>query len=282
MNMNRREFLTGAALAAMPALAANGNAADAGAAHAGRIRIAHLTDPQLGFSRQGKTPAAKYAADLKRLERAIGIVNGLKPDLALVTGDVTNRWQDVDKDWPRLLKMFEVPLAVAPGNHDVGMPVKKEMYDKYMSVFGYDRKAFDVNGWRIIVGNTQFWRKGDLVEEQDKYEEWVKAELEKAKAYKGKVILVGHVPPFAHAFNERDSYENYPKAGREERLRMYRHAGADLFICGHTHRMTVHGYGTLTILNAETTSNNFDARPYGFRMFEAADQYDYSYKFVKV
>lgn len=39
---------------------------------------------------------------------------------------------------------------------------------------------------------------------------------------------------------------------------------------------------TLTILNPETTSTNFDARPHGFRMFDVADEYDYSYKFVNV
>lgn len=279
--MNRREFLLGATLAAMPSFAQDG-APTAGAGNrAGRIRIAHLTDPQLGFG-PGKTPAAKYVADLKRLEREIEIVNGMRPDLALVTGDMTNAWKDVAKDWPRLIKAFKVPVVFAPGNHDVGLNVKKELRDAYLAVFGYDYKSLDVNGWHVIVGNTQFWHKTDLVDEQAKYEEWFKAELEKAKQYDGKVILAGHIPPFAHAANERNSYENYPKEGREERLRMYRHAGAKLYLCGHTHRMSMHGYKTLTILNAETTSTNFDARPHGFRFFEASDECDYSYKFIKV
>ena len=246
-----------------------------------RLRIAHLTDPQLGFG-PGKTPAAKYDADLRRLERTIKMVNGLKPDLALFTGDMTNRWQDVARDWPRLLKTIEVPVAVAPGNHDLGMPVKKEMRDGYLAVFGYDYKAFDLNGWRVIVGNTQFWRKGGLPDEEAKYEEWVKAELGKAKAYGGKVILAGHVPPFAVTHQEKDSYENCPKASRGDRLRAYSAAGARIFLAGHTHRMMMRGYKELTILNPETTSTNFDARPHGFRMFDVASADDYSYEFVRV
>jgi len=272
--------MLGAMMAAVPSLAQDktAKASDAGAT---RLRVAHMTDPQFGFG-PGRRPEEKYASDLRRFEREIEIVNSMKPDLALITGDMTNNHKDVARDWPRLLKKFEVPVAVAPGNHDLGLNVRKDMFDGYMAVFGYDYKAFDVNGWRVIVGNTQFWHKTELKAEQARYEEWLKGELEKAKAYKGRVILAGHIPPFAHAVNEKNSYENYPKAGREERLRMYRHAGVKFYMSGHTHRMSLHGYKSLTILNAETTSSNFDARPHGFRMFDVADEYDYSYKFVNV
>ncbi len=46
--------------------------------------------------------------------------------------------------------------------------------------------------------------------------------------------------------------------------------------------MIAHGWKELTILNAETTSWNFDRRPYGFRLFEAACETDCSYSFVEV
>ena len=44
----------------------------------------------------------------------------------------------------------------------------------------------------------------------------------------------------------------------------------------------MHGYKDLVILNAETTSLNFDRRPFGFRLFDAVDECDWSYKFVNV
>ena len=278
--MNRREFLFGAFAAAetIPALAAASATPDKGN---GRLRIAHMTDPQFGFG-PGKTPANKYASDLKRFERELEIVNAMKPDLALITGDMTNRWNDVVKDWPRLLKKFSVPVAVAPGNHDLGNEMTRENLDRYLSVFGYSYKAFDVKGWRIIVGNTQFWRKTELKDEQEKYENWLREELQKAKAYGGKVILAGHMLPFVDKIAERDNYENYPKSGRVARLKMYLDGGVKFYLAGHTHRMIMHGYKNLTILNAETTSTNFDARPHGFRLFDVADEYDYSYRFVKV
>ena len=280
--MDRREFLLGSALAALPAFAKSGAPQGSPESHAGRIRIAHLTDPQFGFDWTPQDNEAKYAADLARFERAVARVNDIKPDLVLITGDMTHKAEDLSRDWPRLLGMFKVPVVVAPGNHDMGQKVSKENRDRYLSVFGSDYQSLDVKGWRVIVGNTQFWYKTELVDEQLKYEEWLKAELEKAKLYDGRVILAGHIPPFAHAFDEGNSYENYPKEGREVRLLAYRNAGVKFYICGHTHRMSMHGYKDLTILNAETTSLNFDRRPFGFRLFDAVDECDWSYKFVKV
>ena len=285
--MNRRQFLLGA-LASVPATSAlAAGAAQAREAKPGvqgakpRLRIAHMTDPQFGFG-PGKSAEKKYAADLARFEREIEIVNALKPDLALITGDLTNNHKDVTRDWPRLLKKFTVPLAVAPGNHDLGNSITKEVRDRYLSVFGYDYRSFDVKGWRVIVGNTQFWRKTELTDEQAAYEAWLKDECAKAKALRGRVIFAGHIPPFADRPNERDGYENYPKAGRVARMSMYLAAGARFFLAGHTHRCIAHGWRKLTILNPECTSTNFDERPHGFRLLDIADAYDYSYNFVKV
>ncbi len=286
--MNRRSFLVGTFASVGTLLAFSSGAETRGGDANGdqkgtksRLRIAHLTDPQFGFG-PGKTPAQKYAADIARFEREIEIVNAMKPDLALITGDLTNNYNDVAKDWPRLLKKFTVPLAVAPGNHDMGNEMTKAVRDRYLSVFGYDYKTFDVKGWRIIVGNTQFWRKTPLADEKTRYEAWLKDECTKAKSLDGRVLFAGHIPPFADKPNEKDSYENYPMTGRYARMSMYLAAGARFFLAGHTHRYIAHGWKDLTILNPETTSTNFDTRPHGFRVFDITDPYDYSYNFVKV
>jgi 3',5'-cyclic AMP phosphodiesterase CpdA len=276
--IERRNFIFGIAAAGLVPAAA---VADENGGPR-RVRIAHMTDPQFGFGRTAQDHEANYAADLARFERAVARVNALKPDLALITGDMTHRPEDVVRDWPRLLGMFEVPVAVAPGNHDMGQKVSKENRDRYLSVFGSDYRALDVKGWRIIVGNTQFWRETDLTAEKERYEAWLKDELGKAKAFGGRVILAGHIPPFTDRVEEPDSYENCAKESRRKRLDAYLAAGARFFLAGHTHRMIAHGWKELTILNAETTSWNFDRRPYGFRLFEAACETDCSYSFVEV
>ena len=170
--IERRNFIFGIAAAGLVPAAA---VADENGGPR-RVRIAHMTDPQFGFGRTAQDHEANYAADLARFERAVARVNALKPDLALITGDMTHRPEDVVRDWPRLLGMFEVPVAVAPGNHDMGQKVSKENRDRYLSVFGSDYRALDVKGWRIIVGNTQFWRETDLTAEKERYEAWLKDE----------------------------------------------------------------------------------------------------------
>ena len=247
-----------------------------------KLRIAHLTDPQLGFGNEFQGFAANYAADLKRCEKAIELVNAMKPDLALVTGDMVNVAADLTKDWPRLLEMIKVPVAVAPGNHDMGKSITRENLDRFRAVFGRDYGSLDVCGWRVIFGNTQYWRKTELVDEQARYEAWLKAELVRAREMNGRVILAGHVPPFYKTFGEEDSYNNYPKAGRAERMKAYEDAGVRFLLAGHTHTMSVRRHKELTILIAETTSRNFDKRPFGFRMFETENGVDYSYEFVPV
>lgn len=283
MDVSRRSFLRGilATGTAIPFAAAGGPSTPP-ANGGGRLRIAHLTDPQFGFGQKFKTVEENYPADLECFERALAKVNALKPDIAIITGDMTHRMEEVAKDWPRLMKAFEVPVYVAPGNHDMGNHVTRENYERHLSVFGYDRKAFDVKGWRIIIGNTQFLFSTTLKDEQSAYNKWVWAELQNAKKYDGRVILAGHYPPFVNGWNEKDNYENYPRSLRTDRMRMYRNAGANFFLAGHTHRLGVRGYKDLTILNAEVTSNSFDCRPYGFRMFEIGEGMDYSYNFIGV
>ncbi|MCF0234992.1 MAG: hypothetical protein HUK22_08480, partial [Thermoguttaceae bacterium] len=48
---------------------------------------------------------------------------------------------------------------------------------------------------------------------------------------------------------------------------------------GHTHTTLEREYRGLPILNGETTSNNFDKRPYGFRLLkiDAAGNYEWNF-----
>lgn len=285
--MDRRSFLKN--LAAVPLVGAAKAAAGA-SAPAGSLRIAHFCDPQFGFST--RNPAMKwrapehskknYGEDLARCERMIDKVNAVRPDLVLFGGDMTQNARDVANEWPELLKRLVVPWMVTPGNHDMGNNVTRENLDRFRTVFGRDREARDVKGWRIVAGNSQLWFKTEAEDEQASYEAWVAEELEKAKSYRGRVILASHVPPFAFSYDEKDSYDSCPRSTRIRRLESYVDAGARFYLAGHMHRFAARGYKNLEILNAEAGCDNFDLRPQGFRMFEVRDDFSYSYEFVEV
>lgn len=291
--IGRRGFLkcglAGAAAAATggvahAAAAAGGAAQAAGASGGGRkLRIAHIGDPQLAFGNNDAQRESRYRKHLSRIEKVTSMVNALKPDLAFFAGDMTHFAEDLERDWPRLLKSVKVPWLVVPGNHDTGIPVLRKNVERFRRVFGYDYAAVDAAGWRIIGGNTQYWfGKTDAPELAAEYERWLTAELAKAKSYGGRVIMAGHVAPFASLLNERDGYEACPRAKRSRRLEAYRAAGAKFYLSGHMHRNAVRLYKDMAILSVECTCRNFNAEPYAFRMFEVADDFSYTWQVYKV
>lgn len=259
--MNRREFLLGSSMAA--ALPASfGGGVPAGET----VRIVHCGDPQLGFGFDPKRTAEKYAADLGRFERVVDAVNALRPDLCFIAGDMTHVASDLERDFPRLLGRFRVPVVAAPGNHDMGNSVTRANAERFERVFGYEYKSLKVGGWRFICGNSQYWRPTAEKERQTKYEAWVRDEFARAKAAGEKVILGSHMPPYVSRENEPDTYENCPLALRAARLKAYRDLGAKFYLCGHTHTMLARSFHGMSILNAETTCVNFDDQPFGFRL----------------
>ena len=289
----RRQFLLGAAASALGcAVKTEVGARTAVGAEANglSLRIAHLCDPQFGFitsrpsmkGRSAEHSAENYKADLARCERAIERINALKPDLVLLGGDMTQRPEDVEKEWPKLVELIKSPWMVTPGNHDMGNRVTRENLERFRAVFGRDREARDVKGWRIIAGNSQFWHPTELKDEQAAYRDWIGEELERAKACGGKVILASHIPPFAFTQDEKDSYDNHPRKGRLEKLESYAASGARFYLSAHQHRLVVRGYKSLVILGAEATCDNFDRRPPGFRLFEVREDFSYFWNFVEV
>ena len=122
----------------------------------------------------------------------------------------------------------------------------------------------------------------ELKDEQKAYEAWFDQEIERAKSYGGRVILASHIPPFAATLDEKDSYDNHPRAGRRERLERYVTSGARFMLTAHRHRMAAQGYKSLSMLGAEALCDNFDMRPPGFRIFEVAPDFSYSWNFVEV
>ena len=292
LQFGRRQFLFGAVATSFACGRADGGTETgvSSKANGGSLRIAHLCDPQFGFTtglasmkwRSAEHYEENYKADLERCARAIDRINELQPDLVLFGGDMTQRPSDVERDWPVLLARLNVPWMVTPGNHDMGNRVTQDNLSRFRKVFGKDREARDIKGWRVIAGNSQFWYRTDAKDEQNAYEKWLREELESAKAYNGRVIVASHIPPFAFIPDEKDSYNSCPISMRFSRLDAYAASGARFYLAAHQHRLVVRGYKGMTILSGEAMCDNFDKRPTGFRMFEVNDDFAYSWNFIKI
>lgn len=245
------------------------------------LTIAHCCDPQLGFGIAENAEAA-YRQDLRRLEKEIELLNAARPDLVVFAGDMTHLVEDAPRDWPRLLKKIEVPFLIAPGNHDVPDPIKKAALDAYCAIFGDDNKSLIINGWKIIAANSQFCRPTEETNLRDEHSAWFEAELRDAASSKTPVIVATHVPPFVKSLDEADAYFNFPIDKRRAYLDFCVDCGVKFYIAGHTHTTLERSYRGVPILNGETTSRNFDNRPFGFRMLKIDAKMNYEWNFLPV
>lgn len=246
------------------------------------LRIAHIADPQIGFvtskiaTRSQKYYERNYQHDLQYVQAMIPLVNAEHPDLVLVAGDLMQNAEDIGAVWPALLKEFNAPVLVAPGNHDMGNNVTAANLERFTTLFGSAWSSVSKNGYRIIVMNSQFWYATDgstaANSAKQAHDAWLDAEIAAAVAAGEKIILSSHIPPFENTVDEANSYFNCPTAMRTTFMDKLIANGVDYWLCGHTHTKTQHQYanakGTLNIWTAEAVCENFDGTPPGFHIFE--------------
>lgn len=293
--LTRREFLTTIEAIGLTAALDGFNWSKAAEETAGALRpkkvaalegkpvltIAHCCDPQLGFG-EAETPEEAYAADLARLKKEVALLNELKPDLVLYAGDMTNRWNEVAKDWPEVLKTIAAPILVAPGNHDIPDPVKAPVVKTFVDVFGKEYDSLVLNGWKIIAINSQYVRPTEEKELYDALIDWFRHELEGAKASGLRSIVASHVPPFVKTLDEKDEYFNFPATLRQTFLDYLVANDATFYLAGHTHTTLEREYRGVPLLNGETTSRNFDRHDFGFRLLKIDEKLNYTWDFVEV
>jgi Icc-related predicted phosphoesterase len=239
----------------------------------GSLRIAHVCDPQLGFGRDG------FEADVKRFEQLVEQVNARMPDVVLIAGDLVNVVNDSSVSaFKDLLAKFQSPVILTPGNHDVPDPVTEESLKRYRETFGDDFVAWEGKGYLILSVNSQLWRQAPE-EETKKQEQKLRQALKEAKEKKLSVILMTHVPPFVDEPEEKDQYFNLSQETRMKWLTLAKEGGAFLWLSGHTHRTGRRAYNGITLLNGETTSQNFDGHPFGFRLLTVCSDQQWDWDF---
>ncbi|MDR1724682.1 MAG: family 78 glycoside hydrolase catalytic domain [Tannerella sp.] len=239
------------------------------------LRIVQLCDPQLGFGKDG------FAADSARFELAVRKVNALAPDVAVIAGDMVNDITDshaIDV-FLKIKAKLKCRTVATPGNHDLPDPVTEDGLKRYRSYFGNDFSVTKIKGVTLISANTQLWR-GAPEKETERQEQQLLAALKEAKSCGDKVIMITHVPPFVKSADEEDQYFNIPSEKRAELLKNCADYGVIIWLSGHTHNTHRNDYDGLSILNGETTSNNFDEHPYGFRLLTLQTDGSFDWDFI--
>ena len=181
----------------------------------------HMTDTQTGFYDRSEG----YVHSDSLMAMAVQAVNAIKPEFAVVTGDLVDNVDDPLQNaiFEKRMSELEVPYYLLPGNHDYKKQWTKEIRDGYVALRGNDRFSFIKNGCAFI-GIDSNCIKEKAEEAENEQLEWLKGELKKARKAKYTFIFL-HCPIFKKDIDEPEDYENFPMDRRREYVSLFKEAG---------------------------------------------------------
>jgi 3',5'-cyclic AMP phosphodiesterase CpdA len=169
--------------------------------------------------------------------------NRLAPDAVIVSGDLCINGPDSDAEVAfagKALRRLAAPVHAIPGNHDVGdeppgqeagQIIDEQRLQRWLSVFGADRFAATVGGWRLVGINAQLLGSG--LPQEEEQDDWLEAELADASR---PILLASHKPLFLQSPDEAETTaSSINPAPRERLLRRLRASPVKVVLSGHLH-----------------------------------------------
>lgn len=195
------------------------------------------------------------------LKKAVEMINDIRPDVVVFTGDQVNRAAD-EEQWTAFAEIISgidksVNVFHLPGNHDVVISEGDVDSTPFTSRYGEDRFVFAERGVRLVGINSNLIKYNDPRETEQK--EWLSEVLLKEDEVS---IVFAHNPFFMSAIDEEDGYFQIQKEKRLGYFDLFEDKGVDAVYAGHRHNNAEGTYGTMPVRT--TTSVAFqigDARP---------------------
>ena len=230
-----------------------------------------MCDTQLGMG--------GYKQDIQAFKQAVKQINVLNPDFVIICGDLVDIPNDSSfSDFIKIKESFDIPCYCAVGNHDIGNIPNDTTLSYYRNTIGKDYYEFEHKGYSFIVTNSQLWKE-DVGNESEKHDNWFKETITAQGDKKNPVIVIGHYPLYIKSPIEEEEYFNLPPVKRAEILELFTQNDVLAYLSGHKHELLINNYENIQLVSGETTSLNFDDRPYGFRVWEVSSN-SVKHKFV--
>lgn len=226
----------------------------------------HCTDTQIGF---GDNSEGFVHSD-SLLNAAVNAINELKPEFAVVTGDLVDNVADPLQNelFQKGMARLEVPCFMLPGNHDYSNKWTSEIRDDYVALRGYDRFSFSKNGCAFIGidSNCIKAKAGEAEAEQFR---WLEDELRKAGKAEYTFLFL-HCPIFKQDINETEDYENFPMEYRRKYIDLFKEYGVDAVLAGHTHKDYDTEYEGIRLVAANPICNGLGHGRPGFNVINVS------------
>jgi len=221
-----------------------------------------LCDPQLGMG--------GYEHDVKSFQLAVEKINEIDCDFVVICGDLVHHAADsAFADFLKIKQEFIMPCYLTPGNHDIGKVPNDTTLTYYRKTIGPDYYEFQHKGYSFIVTNSQLWI-AHVENESEKHDAWFKETLKQQRSKKYPVFVIGHYPLYKKSPDEEEHYFNFSRAKRKEILELFTENNVIAYLSGHTHKLVINNYRNVQLVSGETTSKNFDKRPFGYRLWQVS------------
>ena len=199
------------------------------------VTIAHISDPHVG--------SPYFVPNL--MNRVIVELNELKPDVVVVSGDLTNEgYRQEYKNWVAYRDRLESPVYTVPGNHDA----RNVGYLHFEELIGTRHWTADIRGVRIVGADSS---EPDLNEGQIGRERygWIREQFA-APADLKVFVLHHHLIPVPGTGRERSTVTD---AG--DLLEVLITSGVNIVLSGHKHVPYVWRLENLYVANAGTVAS---------------------------
>jgi 3',5'-cyclic AMP phosphodiesterase CpdA len=231
------------------------------------IKIIQVTDPQFGFFAENKS----FDKETELYTKTILIINELKPDFVVITGDFVNNSKDTlqIKEFKRITSLIDMgsPVYLSPGNHDLGQSPSKDDFEFYFSNYGKgsDRFSFKQNNSTFIGFNSVIIKSEKNSKDEKKQFRWLKRQLRKAKK-SDNIVLFTHYPFFLHDFNEKVTYSNQSMEARNKYFRLFEKYGVDAIFAGHLHDNAEASYNGILMITTSAAGRPLGEAKPGVRL----------------
>ena len=228
--------------------------------------IVQIADAQLGFTAADKSQkeGTEYVNDLTYeidcLTKAVSIVNEIKPDAVVFTGDQVNRCNDSEQwdAFARVISKIDPAIKVfhIPGNHDVIISDGDVDTTPFTDRYGEDRFIHVDRGVRLAGINSNLIKYNDPREAEQIG--WMKDVLTKDTPEEVSIIF-SHHPFFLKNIEEEDGYFQIQKDKRQEYFNICTELDVNALYAGHLHNDSEGSYEGIPV--STTTSVAFQIGP---------------------
>lgn len=203
--------------------------------------IVQIADAQLGFTAsdrykaEGKEYEGDVAYEVKYLNEAIKMVNEIRPDAVIFTGDQVHNpgnsyeWSTFKTAVSAISK--DIKVFHLPGNHDIHLGFDEVNMEPFEERFGQGNFVYDESDVKIVGLNTNYIKYNDR-RENDQFE-WLMGSLKKKKGQT--TVVFGHHPFFLNDIEEGDGYFQIQKTKRQVYFDLFSRNDVDAVFAGHLH-----------------------------------------------